>query len=248
MDYQFITILILGFTLGLKHALDPDHVVAVSTIVSSERSILRSAAVGVSWGIGHTFTLFLVGLGVILFQITISDQLASLMEFAVGIMLLILGLQTLLQLRGQRLHVHIHEHNGTRHPHFHLHPEPEVGQHLHTHIGPEWRSLIRGAFHDFRLRGKSVLAGMVHGLAGSAALMLLVLATVRSTLQGLAYIFIFGVGSIGGMLLISSLIGLPFVISAERFSWLNQKIGLAAGILSIVLGLVVIVETGSGLL
>lgn len=253
MDSQFLTTLILGFTLGLKHALDPDHVVAVSTIVSDERSLLRSAAVGISWGIGHTLTLLLVGLAVLLFRVTLPEPLALLMEFAVGVMLVILGLQTIWLLRRKRVHAHAHQHDGTRHPHFHAHPVPqevEQGemQHLHTHPGPEWRSVLAGVFHDLRLRRKSVLIGMVHGLAGSAALMLLVLATVRSAVQGFAYILIFGIGSVGGMLMISSLIGLPFALSAERSSWLNEKIGLAAGSISIGLGLVVMAEIGAAMI
>lgn len=246
MDYQFITILVLGFTLGLKHALDPDHVVAVSTIVSTEPSRLRAAAVGISWGIGHTLTLLVVGVAVLLFRVTIPDQAALLMEFAVGIMLLVLGLRTIWFFRSQRLHAHLHRHDDTQHPHFHIHPqemdETEV-QHAHLHPRPEWRSLLAGVFHDLRLRPKSVLIGMVHGLAGSAALMLLVLVTVRSVIQGLAYILIFGVGSIGGMLIISSLMGLTLA-----FSGMNEKIGLAAGALSIGLGVVVIAHSGAGII
>ncbi|MBI2845213.1 MAG: urease accessory protein UreH [Chloroflexi bacterium] len=240
MDPQLITTLILGFTLGLKHALDPDHVVAVSTIVASERSLLRSAAVGLSWGLGHTLTLLVVGLAVLFLQVSIPEGIATLMELAVGVMLVVLGWQSLRAYRKRRLHAHPHQHPGAE-AHFHLHPQQaSEAEHTHAHPSPESRSFWAGFFHDFRLRPKSLLVGMIHGLAGSAALLLLVLTTARSAVQGLAYILLFGLGSIGGMLMVSSLMGLPLAISAERFSWLNEKVGLAAGVVSIGLGAVLI--------
>lgn len=242
MDPQLLTTLILGFTLGLKHALDPDHVVAVSTIVASKRSLLRSAAVGLSWGLGHTLTLLVVGMAVLLLRVSIPEQIAVLMELAVGMMLVVLGVQSIGLYRQRRLHAHPHRHPGAE-AHFHLHPQKAgEAEHAHSHPSTESRSLLAGFFHDFRLRPKSLVIGMVHGLAGSAALLLMVLTTARSAAQGLAYILLFGLGSIGGMLMVSSLMGLPLAISAERFSWLNEKVGLAAGVVSIGLGVVLIAQ------
>lgn len=247
MDPQLLTTLILGFTLGLKHALDPDHVVAVSTIVASERSLLRSAAVGLSWGLGHTLTLLVVGLAVLFLQVSIPEGIATLMELAVGVMLVVLGVQSLRLYRQKRLHAHPHQHPGTD-SHIHLHPqEADEAEHAHPHSPAESRSLLAGIFHDLRLRPKSLFMGMIHGLAGSAALLLVVLTTARSAVQGLAYILIFGLGSIGGMLMVSSLMGLPLAISAERFSWLNEKVALAAGVVSIGLGVVLIAQTSKGI-
>lgn len=247
MDPQLLTTLILGFTLGLKHALDPDHVVAVSTIVASERSLLRSTAVGLSWGLGHTLTLLVVGLAVLFLQVRIPEKIAVLMELAVGVMLVVLGMQSIGLYRQKRLHTHPHQHPGEE-SHMHLHPqEAGYAEHAHPHPGSEGRSLLAGFFHDFRLRPKSLLVGMIHGLAGSATLLLLVLTTARSAAQGIAYILLFGLGSIGGMLMVSSLMGLPLAISAERFSWLNEKVGLAAGLVSIGLGVVLIAQTSKGI-
>ena len=219
-----IGLLGLGLILGLRHALDPDHIAAVSTIVSESRSVRRSSLIGTCWGLGHTMSLLVAGVLVIALKIQISDRLALWMEFAVALMLILLGLKAVLKpLRGWRIHVHQHAHGGSSHSHAHLHRPSEEHAHQHRH-------LIRSGARPF-------LVGMVHGMAGSAALMILVLATIPSALAGLIYIAVFGLGSVGGMLIMSSLISLPFILTRQRFNVLSQGLQVAVGLFSLSFGL-----------
>ena len=213
----------LGFILGLKHALDADHIVAVSTIVSEHKSISKSSLIGTFWGLGHTASLLLVGLVVILLRLTIPAKLALLMEFGVAVMLVLLGANIIWKFfNGTKVHIHTHEHHGVTHSHLHVH-EGRNEEHKHNHLISFGR--------------KPFLVGLVHGVAGSAALMLLVLATVPTPLAGLMYILVFGIGSIGGMLIMSSLIGLPFVLTASRLVPLNERIKAVAGVMSVAFGI-----------
>jgi len=213
----------LGLILGIKHALDADHVIAVSTIVSEHRSLKWASLIGAFWGLGHTATLFAVGLLVIGLRLTIPPRVALGLEFLVALMLVILGASILWRSFGpERLHLHSHAHNPETHAHFHIHGSREED---HSHG------------HPFNSMRKPFLVGMVHGLAGSAALMLLVLTTIPSPLAGLAYILIFGFGSVGGMLILSSLIGLPFILTAQRFTAMNRWIRVVAGAASVAFGL-----------
>ena len=219
-----IGLLGLGLILGLRHALDPDHIAAVSTIVSESRSVRRSSLIGTCWGLGHTMSLLVAGVLVIALKIQISDRLALWMEFAVALMLILLGLKAVLKpLRGWRIHVHQHAHGGSSHSHVHLHRPSEEHAHQHRH-------LIRSGARPF-------LVGMVHGMAGSAALMILVLATIPSVVAGLIYIAVFGLGSVGGMLIMSSLISLPFILTRKRFNVLSQGLQVAVGLFSLSFGL-----------
>jgi len=218
MEPSPLTTLALGLLLGMEHALDADHVVAVSTMVSQHRSLRRASMVGIVWGLGHTTTLFLVGLVVILFKVRIPERLSLSMEFAVGLVLVTLGASIIKGYLGGRVHAHAHRHGGEIHLHSHAADEG----HDHEHPLPQHR--------------QSLLVGMIHGLAGSAALMLLVLATIRTPALGLLYILVFGAGSILGMLGISTLLGLPFVLTAERFASIHQRIRIAAGATSVAYG------------
>ncbi|MBI1746825.1 MAG: urease accessory protein UreH [Acidobacteria bacterium] len=209
----------LGFVLGLQHALDPDHLVAVSTIVSEHKSLARSSAVGAFWGLGHTASLLICGVLVIGFRMSIPDQAAPFMEFGVAVMLVILGSNLVRkQFGAHRIHSHEHRHDGHSHTHFHVHSS-ETHQLHHAGLGV-----------------RPFIVGMVHGLAGSAALMLLVLTQIPSPYLGLLYIAVFGIGSIGGMLMMSAMIGVPFVWSSRRFTTMNHRIRMAAGLLSIAFG------------
>jgi hypothetical protein len=188
-------ILLLGLVTGLRHSIEADHVAAVlSVVASSHKNIKRATMLGAIWGLGHTTSLFIAGLLVLLLAVNISDTLSSRMEFGVGIMLLFLGVTTFTGwsvgkfFKGLRhrksSHKHIHHHYGNVvHSHEHVHDDAEHG---HGH--------------------KSLIVGMVHGMAGSGALLLIVLSTIHSIPLGLAYIAIFGAGSIGGMAGISTLI------------------------------------------
>ena len=213
----------LGLILGIKHALDADHVIAVSTIVSEHQSLKWASLIGAFWGLGHTTTLFIVGLLVIGLRLTIPPHVALGLEFLVALMLVILGANILWRsFRPERLHLHAHAHSPETHVHFHVH-----GRREEDHSHP----------HPFSSMRKPFIVGMVHGLAGSAALMLLVLTTISTPLAGLVYIVIFGLGSVGGMLLLSSIIGIPFILTARRFTLVNRWIRITAGAASVLFGL-----------
>lgn len=211
--------LFFGFLLGIKHALDADHIVAVTTIVSRSGSLLRSAIVGLSWGLGHTITLFAAGLAVLVFRLTIPDKLSLGMEFAVGVMLVLLGVPLVWRLLKKKPHLHLHQHGESSHIHSHNHEE--TPEHDHKHIR------------------RPLLMGMMHGLAGSGVLTLLVLNTMSSVGQGLVFLLVFGVGSVLGMVLFSGAIGLPFRFISGRSRQLTMWLRGAAGSVSVVLGLVI---------
>jgi len=226
-ELGLLAALVLGILLGSKHSLDPDHVVAVSTIVSEYKNPLRSFWVGISWGLGHTTTLLIIGIVIIALRLTIPERMALLFEFAVGVMLVGLGIQVIYSFRKKKVHQHAHGHEEEAHHHFHSHSKsPEhVPEHHDTHgIGKPF------------LRRKSYLIGLVHGLAGSAALTLLVLASIESPIAALAYIALFGVGSVLSMGIMTVIISLPFAISADRLPNLNRTIQFAVGSLSILFG------------
>lgn len=224
-------VLSLGFVLGLKHAVEADHLAAVSTIVTERRSLFSSAIVGGLWGLGHTISLFIAGVLVLLLDFQISAQTERALEFGVGIMLVLLGLNVLRKIvQGGTLHFHTHEHGKKTHVHPHLHERGKEND-------PE-------SHHGLSFSPRAVVIGMIHGLAGSAALMLLVIPTIDSTAMGLLYILIFGIGSIGGMMLMSFLVGLPFQITALRFNRLNLILQCVAGLISVGLGLFIIYEKG----
>jgi ABC-type nickel/cobalt efflux system permease component RcnA len=230
-DKMLISALALGFVLGLKHALEPDHMVAVSTIVSEHRSVKKSSLVGTFWGLGHTASLLIAGVVIILLKLKISATVSLWMEFAVALMLVLLGARTLARsLRGWKLHAHRHEHDGRRHTHFHLHRPGDEHAHQHRHL--------------VRLGARPFLVGMVHGMAGSAALTLLVLATIPSAVAGVIYIAVFGLGSVGGMLAMSTLMSLPFVLSRKRFGAINEGLQLVAGLASFAFGLFLLWQYG----
>jgi sulfite exporter TauE/SafE len=261
------SVLALGLLLGVRHAFDPDHLVAVTTIVSEYRNPLRSIWIGVSWGLGHTTTLFLAGVVLLALDIHMPERLALAFEFAVGVMLIFLGVQAFLSVRRlQSMHVHPHEHgqDGTEtHEHFHIHDSaagsPDDDHVHHDHAASRWerlgRLLIAGIIPGedraaggskglkpfFRL--KSYLVGIVHGMAGSAALMLIVLAGIDSAVTGAMYILLFGLGTVVSMGLISVFISLPFSISGN-IPRLNRAIQAATGTVSILFGLFLMYEVG----
>jgi sulfite exporter TauE/SafE len=233
MESSLLAAFGLGLLLGIQHALDPDHLIAVSTIVSEHKNFKWASLIGAFWGLGHTTTLFIVGLLVIGLRLTIPPRLGSGLELLVAVMLVILGLNVLRKAFGaERVHLHTHSHNPLTHTHLHAHENP-AQDHAHAHA--------------FKAMRRPFIVGMVHGLAGSAALMLLVLSTIQSPLGGLLYIIIFGLGSVGGMLLLSGIISLPFILTAQRFTLLNRWIRVFAGVASVTFGIYLAWEIGSEL-
>ncbi|MGH9803023.1 MAG: nickel/cobalt transporter, partial [Blastocatellia bacterium] len=199
-----MAILGLGLVIGLRHALDTDHLAAVSTIVSEQKNLFSSLLIGGLWGIGHTVSLLIAGVAVIFLNLKIGKYEKQL-EFCVALMLIGLGLNVLVKLaRGGKIHFHEHKHGGLQHVHPHLHDgKPEPGPHTH---------------HGLQLSLRPLVIGLVHGLAGSAALMLGVLSTIKSTPLAFGYIIIFGIGSIGGMMVMSLILSLPLHLTAVSFT------------------------------
>jgi ABC-type nickel/cobalt efflux system permease component RcnA len=237
----------LGFLLGLKHATEADHLVAVTTIVSEQRSVRRSMMVGILWGIGHTAALLGAGLLIIILHVAIPERVAALLELAVAAMITFLGGRILyLLLRDQRrLHVHTHKHDGRTHSHLHFHDRGDE----HRVADADKHGATA---HHTGLRGlRPVFIGVAHGLAGSAALTFLVLTEIMSgggsRALGFAYLLIFGVGSIGGMLIMSALISLPFIFTASYFARINYPLRLVAGLASVAFGIYYAWEITGGL-
>ncbi|MDF2787318.1 MAG: protein UreH [Neobacillus sp.] len=220
MEVGLLSILGLGFVLGIKHAIEPDHVIAVSTIASQSKKLLRSSLAGVFWGIGHTATLFIIGIVLILMKGEIPEKWAMSLEFLVGIMLVYLGITTILSFKN--IHLHKHGHNGELHKHVHSHEH--IGTHEHS---PQHKKVSYL---------KSMLIGLVHGLAGSGAMIVLTMSTVNSAWEAAVYILIFGTGTVFGMLFFTTLIGIPFVFSAKKFS-LNRALTQVTGVISTVFGI-----------
>jgi ABC-type nickel/cobalt efflux system permease component RcnA len=223
-------VLIIGLGLGLRHALDTDHLAAVSTIVSERKNWFSSLLIGGLWGVGHTASLLLAGVAVILMRLEIGKYEKPL-EFCVALMLIGLGVNVLYKLaRGGQVHFHEHTHAGHTHVHPHLHddkPEP-----VHSH-------------HGLKLGLRPLIIGMVHGLAGSAALMLSVLVTIKgSTALAFGYIIIFGAGSIGGMMVMSLILSLPIHLTAGYFTKTNLAVRALAGCFSLGFGLFMAYEIG----
>ncbi len=218
---EWWTVFGLGLTLGFKHALDSDHLVAVMSLVTETRSIRKSALFGATWGVGHTVTLLACGAVILLFRIQFPARLAMSFEFLVGIMLVILGVHVVIKAVREKVHIHWHTHGDITHIHFHSHKH--------------------GADHDHVHLRRPLLVGIVHGLAGSGALTLLVLSTLHSVIQGLLFILIFGLGSILGMMLTGAVISVPFLWT-QRLTRVHRVVQSLAGLLSIGLGIVIMLE------
>lgn len=227
MEKGILFVLLFGFGLGLKHAIEADHVAAVSTIVAERKSVLSSALVGGFWGVGHTLTLLAVGIFLMIFRVTIPESLEAKLEGIVGIMLIVLGANALRKLFSkENTHLHSHKHGDKTHLHVHSHDD-EVESESH---------------HILKRSPRSVVIGMVHGLAGSAALMLFIVPTFESPAIALFYIVIFGIGSIVGMMLMSVLVGFPIYFTSGRFEKLNRSLLGLAGLFSFGLGLTIVYE------
>jgi hypothetical protein len=250
-----MAILAIGFVLGMRHATDPDHVIAVSTIVSRERSILKAGLIGILWGVGHTLTILVVGAGIIVFDLAIPARVGLTMEFSVGLMLILLGVLNLTGAMGwisekfspahprvTGTHAHLHEHKSKVHLHWHSH-RPERDHHGESLAPPKWLNGVPGRlgiFHTLR----PLFVGLVHGLAGSAAVALLVLGTIREPRWAVLYLMIFGVGTIAGMMLITTAIALPFSFAGYKFAWLNKGLIIGSGLVSLAFGLFVCYQIG----
>jgi ABC-type nickel/cobalt efflux system permease component RcnA len=231
------SILALGFLLGMRHALDADHLAAVATLATRTPSLGRTVMQGAVWGAGHTLTLMLFGGAVLVLGGVVPERAAAALELAVGVMLIALGADALYRLRRERIHFHRHRHSdGAEHFHAHSH-QGESAPHAQ-------------APHDHRhARGfpaRALVVGMIHGLAGSAALVLLSLETLRSPGWGLVYIAIFGVGSILGMAALSAAIAVPLRLTSHRLTHAYDRLSAAIGVATILLGCYIVYRIGIG--
>lgn len=238
--FTLLPIAALGFFLGIRHATDPDHVIAVSTIVSREGRVQAAALIGVLWGIGHTFTILVVGGAIVLFEVVIPARVGLTMELTVALMLVCLGVATVIGILRPRGHHHVHGDYVHAHPHGHPRTDHGHGE-QETPLGRLDRRLGRlGLYHAVR----PFVVGVVHGLAGSAAVALLVVATIHEAALALAYLLVFGLGTIVGMMLITVAIALPFAYTARRLLGVNRSLALAAGVLSVAFGLFLTYQIG----
>ena len=245
------SILVLGFFLGMRHAADPDHVAAVTTIVSRQRTIGSAALTGIYWGIGHSLTLIVVGGGIIFFGIVIPERLGLSLEFCVALMLILLGAFNLRAvMRFLRIgsvitdhpcHQNVPQADEWVHSHPHDHGA-ETDDHSEASVPPAQMDRIFDRVSGRRAI-RPIVIGVVHGLAGSAALPLLVLPIIQRPLWALAYLFVFGVGTIAGMMFMTATIAVPITYTA-RFDLFQRYFGPAAGVLSLGFGLFLAYQVG----
>jgi len=231
-----IEILLMGFLLGMRHAMESDHVAAVASLVTKSPSMRESLRLGSMWGLGHTVTLFIFGSAVMLLDHMIPERMAMMLEFAVGIMLVMLGIDVVRRFMREKVHFHSHRHaDGTLH--FHAHAHSDEG----THTASAHSSVSHEHMHTEHFPLRPLLVGIMHGMAGSAAMIVLTLQTVHSFGMGLIYITLFGLGSIGGMAALSVVIMLPLRHSANRYARLHQYLQLGIGAATITLGVTMMV-------
>ena len=221
--------LLLGFLVGIGHAFETDHLAAIGTLASSGKATpKRLALLGVSWGMGHTTTLFLISLPVILFGVVLTARFAAGLEFAIGIMLIGLGAHVFYKLRRARVHLHVHEHDGTRHFHAHSHAQETIphkeNPHHHTHRVFSWRAY---------------LIGLAHGAAGTAGLVALAAAATQNAAMALTYILVFGFGSILGMGALTYAASWPLRLAENTAARLLKTVQMATGIMAITVGILV---------
>ena len=232
------SILALGFVLGLRHATDADHVAAIATLATRSRSVAQTVVQGIAWGTGHTLTLLLFGGTVLVLGAVVPERAEQALELAVGVMLILLGADALYRLRRERIHFHAHRHADVV-AHFHAHSHRgenaphDAARHEHAHPGG--------------FPGRAVVVGGVHGMAGSAALVLLSLGELHSPAMGFVYIAIFGLGSILGMALLSAAIALPLRLSSRHLTRAHDGLSAAFGLGTVLLGCSIVYRIGVAL-
>jgi ABC-type nickel/cobalt efflux system permease component RcnA len=251
---SFLSIIAVGFFLGMRHATDPDHVIAVTTIVSRQKKTSRAALTGIFWGVGHTLTILMVGTAIILFGVVIPTRIGLSMEFSVALMLVILGVMNVVAfLRSARSVAKVEHSSSAVHTHHHSHGD-YVHSHPHGHApeshphSPERTPVARMD----RFFGDSIVyrhlrplvVGIVHGLAGSAAVALLVLTTIRDPRWAVAYLVLFGIGTVAGMMLITMSIASAFTFFEKKHESFSARLGLASGLLSLAFGMLLVYQIG----
>lgn len=218
--------LLAGMLMGMRHALEADHLAAVASLITRSRSMSATLLQGVAWGLGHSFTLFLMGGACLWLDAVVPDRWAHALEMGVGLVLLSLGAETCWRMRRQRVHVHVHRHDqGAAHLHAHRHAPGELhNPDHHEHAHPQGHRL------------RAVVVGMVHGMAGSAALLLLAVHAAGSMWLGLSYIGLFGLGSILGMAALCTVLAAPLQV-VRRFALLHRGLEALVAVTTISIGI-----------
>ena len=225
-------ILGLGFLLGMQHALEADHIAAVSSIAARRSHVPDIVKHGLTWGLGHTLTLFVFAGAAILLGHAIPESVARPIETTVGIMLIGLGAHVLWRLWRDRVHFHRHGHgDGTVHFHAHSHAGESAPHIRATHV------------HEHGFRWRTLLVGLMHGMAGSAALLVLAVTQAASPAVGVGYVALFGVGSMIGMGVLSMVIAVPLAVSARSLTWANRGLQGVVGLATVAIGIMTVVET-----
>lgn len=231
---NLLNLMLIGTLIGMRHALEADHVAAIASLSSQKHSLAYTLKQGAAWGVGHTLTLLLFGSIVIFMDSAIPESLANQLEMLVGLMLVVLGADLLRRIQTNRIHMHSHQHHdGQVHYHLHAHTTETSTTEVHRHQHPD----------KFPLR--ALFIGLMHGMAGSAALILLTVDMGTSTSQSLSYILCFGVGSIVGMALLSMVISLPMKLFSRQQLWAQKLFQLFIGVMTISIGCLILVETGA---
>jgi high-affinity nickel-transport protein len=252
---SFLSIIAVGFFLGMRHATDPDHVIAVTTIVSRQRQLTRAALTGAFWGAGHTLTIFVVGAIIILFDVVIPTRVGLSMEFSVALMLIVLGAMNVAAFMraapsfstgnssgSEVLHAHAHAHGDYVHTHAHGH-SPEAHPHRPDHTPLALFDRLFGKLALYK-PVRPFIVGVVHGLAGSAAVALLVLATIPNPRWAVIYLLVFGAGTVGGMMLITMSIASAFTFMGKGRQKFSHRLGLVSGLLSLAFGILLVYQIG----
>ncbi len=229
------SILSLGFLIGMRHALEADHVAAVASLATGSKSVKETIFHGALWGFGHTITLLAIGSFVIVMSSTVPETLAHWLEFTVGMMLVLLGADVIRRMVRDRIHFHFHQHGPASRPHLHAHSHRGEGRHelsAHKHR------------HGKGMSARVLAVGIMHGLAGSAALVLLVAGTIESTFTGILYIVLFGFGSVVGMAALSAVIAIPLRYSATSMTWAYNGLQAVVGAATMSLGVYTMYSLG----
>ena len=232
--------MLLGLLLGLRHAFEPDHLAAVAALMgrAGKAGRFKAGKVGAMWGAGHAAALLAAGSAVILLGWRVPASLESFLELAVAAVLILLGGRILRhQLRRDRAHLHLHEHDGVVHAHLHFHHGEGHGAHTHRHPLQQWLHPSRRPF----------LVGMIHGLSGTGAATLLVLAASSSASSALLALALFASGALFGMATLSWILSLPLSVAQHRSGGIFAALQLTSGAVCLMVGAGLAVRTLGGL-
>lgn len=234
-----LSVLLVGFLIGMQHALEADHLAAVTSMTSQKSGLRAITRHGTFWGLGHALMLIAIAGSAIVLKYTLSADLSALLETAVGVMLVALGAHVLWRLKTNQVHFHVHEHE-------------DVGRHVHAHShagehGPHAESAHHHS-HAAGLPWRTFMVGLMHGMAGSAALIVLTAATIQSPMWGFVYVVLFGLGSVVGMAALSLVIALPMTYAARSVTWVHKGLQVCIGLATIAIGAHVMLDSGSALL